>query len=288
MNRFSLIAAAVAAALSLSSASFAAPAAPVLADCSKVTKKVVRVCKTYNAHKQALENTRDQLHEDELSIKAIRAHILDVEGIFKAIRANKTKKDVRGKIAKLNRSSKAVMKQVKPLAKKYPNYMELLKDMEYTKERFETAFDQWLKGKSTDSDKVDCKKVKKDVRAVCKTYKAHRKALKATRKQLESDELTGRFVTEHIKALAGVYKAVAANKTVKKVAAKEKVLEKTSRDVMKQVNPLARQYENYADLLKDMKSTKSKFEKALKKWKKNKTSDDDDDDDSDDDEWDDL
>lgn len=279
--------AALAATLTFASIGMASPSADhaVAADCKKVTKKVAPVCKSYNAHKAALENLRNQLHKDDLSIKAVRAHTLAVEGVFKSIRAKNSKTSVRNKIKKLKSTAGAVQKQVNPLAMRWRNYRDLKNKMESTRSTFEKAYKAWLKGGSSSSDdKINCKKVAKNVRKVCRTFKSHRKALNEMRKQLKSDELTGKHVRAHVKALKSLYKAVASNKSLKVVRGKEKALERTGKAVLKQVEPLAQKWDNYRELFEKMITSKVDFEKALKSWKKKKSSSDNDDNDD----WDDL
>lgn len=276
MKRFSLLAAA-AAALTLSSVAVSADRLEVAANCKKVTKKVTRVCANYNAHKGALEAVRDQLHEDKLSIKAIRIHTKAVEDVFKAIRGKKSKKDVKSKIANVAKTSKPVMKEVKPLAKKYPNYRLMLQDLTITKDRFEAAYTAWLNGDTSPVGKVKCKKVKKNVTKVCTAFKTHKKDLNKVRKQLLEDKLSSRNVDAHIDALDDIFKAVNANKTVKVVDARVKSLKLTSKGVQDQLKPLAKQHANYKEMLKDLLKSSKRFEKALAAWKKSKTSDDSDD-----------
>lgn len=277
MKRFSLLAAATAA-LTFSSMAVSADRFEVAADCKKVTKTVSRVCNTYNAHKASLEAIRDQLHADKLSIKDIRTHTQAVEGVFKAIRAKKSKRDVKGKITAVTKTSKPVMKQVKPLARKYSNYRTMLQDLTITKDRFEASYTAWLAGDTSPVGTVKCKKVKKNAFKVCSAYKKHSKDLAKVTKQLAEDKLSTRNTDAHADALADVFKAVAANKTVKVVDARVKSLALTSKGVQDQLAPLARKHANYRELLADLKKSSSRFDKALKTWKKSKTSDDDADD----------
>lgn len=276
MKRFSLLAAA-AAALTLSSVAVSADRLSAVADCKKVDKNVTRVCGNYNAYKGALEALRDQMHEDELAIKAVRTHTKAVEGVFKAIRAKKSKKAVKGLIAEAAKTNKPLMKEVKPLAKKYPNYRLLLQGITITEDRFEAANSAWLSGDTSPVGKVKCKKVKKNAFKVCTSFKGHKKDLNKIRKQLVEDKLAAHIVDAHIDALDDVFKAVKADKSVKVVDAHVKSLKLSGKGVKDQLAPLVKQHKNYKELVEELEKSGKRLDKALTAWKKSKTSDDSDD-----------
>lgn len=113
---------------------------------------------------------------------------------------------------------------------------------------------------------ANCKKVAKNVTEVCKTYKAHIKSLRTLRKQLRSDDLTAKFANAHIKAVKGVFEAINSKKSKKTVRGKIKAVKDTSKGVMKQLKPLAKEWDNYRAIQKDMRKTKRAFEAAYKAW----------------------
>lgn len=277
MKRMTMLAAVVAG-LTLSSVTLAAPVRDRLEapNCKKVAKNVTKVCKTYKAHVAALKTLRKQLKADDLTPKYATAHIKAVKDVYRAIRKGMSKSDVRVELKAVKSTSKGVMKQLKPLAKRWDNYRAIQKDMKATKAKFEAAYKEWL----GDKPGINCKKASSKAAPVCKTFKAHRKALNATRKQLKADGLTPEYIRAHIKALDKVYLAVAKNKSVSVVTKRKKALEETSHDVLDQLGPLAEQYDNYKELLIGMISTKEKFESALKKWMKSADDADDFDDDA--------
>lgn len=273
MNRMTLLAAVVAG-LTFSSLTVAAPVRSrvEMPNCKKVAKNVTKVCKSYKAHLHALKALRKQLKADHLTPKYATAHIKAVKEVFKAIRAEKSKKDVRTKLKAVKSTSKAVLKQLNPLAKDWDNYRAIQKDMKATKKKFEAAYKEWLGAPAG----INCKKVSSKTAPVCKTFKAHRKALNALRKQLKDDELTPKYVRAHIKALNALYSAVAANKSADVVKDKKAALEETSHAVIEQLGPLAEEWDNYQELAIKMMETKHQFEAALKKWLKSAEDDEDD------------
>lgn len=278
MKHMTLLAAVVAG-LTFSSLSMAAPvrSRAEMPNCKKVAKNVTKVCKSYKAHLHSLKSLRKQLKTDDLTPKYANAHISAVKGVFKAINANKSKKDVRTKLKKVESTSKDVLKQLKPLAKEWDNYREIQKNMIATKKKFEAAYKEWLGA----TPAIDCKKTTSKVAPVCNTFKAHRQAVEATQKQLIADGLTPDHTKAHIKTLDALYLAVATNKSVEVVQDKRELLSDTTDAVVDQVGPLAEKWENYKELLAEIAGSLKTFDVALKKWMK---ASDDDADDLDDDE----
>lgn len=273
MKRMTLLAAVVAG-LTFSSLSMAVPvrSRAEMPNCKKVAKNVTKVCKTYKKHLHALKALRKQLKADDITPKFANAHINAVKGVFKAIRTNKSKKDVRAKLKKVKSTSRGVLKQLKPLAKEWDNYRAIQKNMIATKKKFEAAYKEWLGA----SPAIDCKKATSKAAPVCKTFKAHRKAVNMTQKQLKADHLTTEYTKAHLKALKALYKAVAANKSVEEVQDKREVLGDTTEAVVEQVGPLAEKWENYKELLIGVAASLEKFDVTLKAWMKASEDDADD------------
>lgn len=117
-----------------------------LTKCDEMAENTTEICKTYKEHRAVLKTLKKQLKADGLTREHVRAHKKAVKAVFKAVAADRSKDSVQKQADKLEDTSRAVLTQLGPLAKKWANYKGLIVEIVATEERFVAAVDAWLNG----------------------------------------------------------------------------------------------------------------------------------------------
>lgn len=230
--------------------------------CKRVKASLVEVCNTYMAQYNASYTLYRQFQADRLTIKHIRAHMLAANSLVRTMYRNRSVDVVAKSVNTFETTIQPVLKQLKPLAKEWDNYKELQARIGDTFDNFHNATSSWMTAKT---GSVSCDKVKKSVKNVCKAYQSHFKAVSTYISRLKVDGLSAKLGQAHNAALTAVYKDVYAGKK-SKAKAKVKKLDETTVAVVKEIGPLAEEWDNYKAMAKDILETKGAFDKALNKW----------------------
>lgn len=235
------------------------------ANCKRVKKSVQGVCKAYLAHYDVVYALAKQLQADGNSIRPIRAHAYAVRDLYAVIYRNYKVTSVAKYMKKVDGTTKAVLEQLGPLAEEWANYEELQENLVATYVKFDGASKTWMKNKSS-KIKVNCDKVDSSITKICTTYKVHAAAVNTYIAQLKADELTTEFADAHIDALNAVFNTARQGKSKTRVKGKVKALDKSTADVVKQIGPLAKDWDNYKEMAKEILESKGAFDKALNAW----------------------
>lgn len=252
-----------AAALTAAPAAFSNPADEAALNCKRVRKDAVQVCKSFNAHHKVVYDLDQQLRSDRLNTRNVRSHFYTARDLtYSVIRDNKVA-DVAKLVKKVEKTTAAVLEQLAPLAEEWANYEELQEQLIDTYTSFAGNTNSWLKQKSR---AINCDDMDDSVQGICVAYQSHVAVLDSYIDQLEEDELTPEYAEAHIDAVVSIMRAISEGKSKSRVKGKLGKVSKTTTAVLKQIGPLAEEWENYAEMAKGIVKTKATFDKALNKW----------------------
>lgn len=252
-----------AAAITAAPAAYSSSAELADLNCKRVRKDAVEVCKSFHAHHKVVYALDQQLKADRVSTRYIRTHFYAARDLAYSVFRNNKVTQVAKLSKKVEKAAAAVLEQLGPLAEEWANYEELRVQLVATYTAYMGHAGSWMKQKSR---AINCDQVDASVKGICTAYSSHVAVLDLYIAQLKADELTPEYGEAHVDAVVSIMKAVAEGKSKTRVKGKLGKVSKTTTAVLKQIGPLAEEWDNYADLAKQIVKTKASFDKALNKW----------------------